>query len=1022
MPDPVSDIRPWPLGGGEMGGRIRAHDWARTPLGPVEAWPQSLRTAVDIMLGSPSPVSVTWGPEHVQLYNDAYVPLAQERHPELLGRPALEGWAEVRDFLAPLLAGVVAGGPPVVLGDRRVALRRAAGDGVEERVFTATFSAVHDESGAVGGVFNSLQETTEAARALEALRGSVARHEFLLALGDRLRPLTGPAEVLDAAARALGEHLGASRVGYALEQEAGETVAVAGSYADGVPDIKGRPPYPDYGPELLRELRAGRSVVRPHAAGDATLSPAEEEAHAALQPGATVHVPLLKADRLVAVLFVHHREARAWSADELALLEAVAERTWDAVERARAEAALRESEARFRLMADAVPQIVWITDDAGRVEFFNRQWTAYTGRPYEPTTASEVAATAVHPDDAALTVERFDEARRTGGAFRVEHRIRSAAGEYRWFLVRGEPFRDPATGEIVRWFGASVDIHDRRLAEAERERLLAALETERSRLVEVIRRAPAFMVVLRGPRHVLELVNDAYQQLIGHRDVVGRPLFDAVPEARGQGFEELLDAVLATGEPFVGRALPITLQRTPGAPPEERILDLAYVPLTEPDGSRSGIVVLGTDVTEQVRGRREIERARDRAERLQALTAALAGARTVDDVADVVVSDMVVALGARTGALAGRAPGDDSLVLLRTVGFPEPVPAGVQRQGPELRTPLVECFRTRAPLWIEGRAGPDGLDARYPPIAPVWDALGVASAVFVPLVAAGETVGVISFGFDAPRAFEPEERDFLLALGRQAALAVERARLFEAEHAARAEAERANRAKSEFLAVMSHELRTPLNAIGGYAELMEMGIRGPITPQQRQDLHRIQQSQRHLLGLINEVLNYARLETGTVHYDVADVSMREAMAAAEALVAPQAHAKELALAVAPCPPGIAARADAEKTRQILVNLLSNAVKFTDRGGRVEVACAASGDRVLVHVRDTGIGIAADQLERIFEPFVQVRADLTRTAEGTGLGLAISRDLARGMGGDLTAVSAPGAGSTFTLALPRAQDG
>ncbi len=415
----------------------------------------------------------------------------------------------------------------------------------------------------------------------------------------------------------------------------------------------------------------------------------------------------------------------------------------------------------------------------------------------------------------------------------------------------------------------------------------------------------------------------------------------------------------------------------------------------------------------------EAERARDRAERLQALTAALAGARTLDDVASVVVADMVVALGARTGALAGRAPEGDALVLLRTVGFAEPVAAGVRRQTLDFRSPLTECFRTQSPVWIETREGTEGLDARFPPIAPVWDQLGVGAAAFVPLVAAGETVGVISFAFEQPRTFPPEERAFLLALGQQAALAVERARLFEAEHTARAEAERANRAKSEFLAVMSHELRTPLNAIGGYAELMEMGIRGPVTAQQREDLQRVQTSQRHLLGLINEVLNYARLETGSVHYDVADVAMGAVLAAAEALVAPQAQAKSLALTVAPCPPTLVARADAEKVRQILVNLLSNAVKFTDRGGRVELDCGHAGDRVQVVVRDTGIGIPADQMDRIFEPFVQVRADLTRTAEGTGLGLAISRDLARGMDGDLTAESTLGEGSTFTLTLPAA---
>ena len=240
-----------------------------------------------------------------------------------------------------------------------------------------------------------------------------------------------------------------------------------------------------------------------------------------------------------------------------------------------------------------------------------------------------------------------------------------------------------------------------------------------------------------------------------------------------------------------------------------------------------------------------------------------------------------------------------------------------------------------------------------------------------------------------------------------------------AERAAREAAEAANRAKSEFLAVMSHELRTPLNAIGGYAELMEMGIRGPVTPQQREDLGRIQRSQRHLLGLVNEVLNYAKLETGAVRYDVADVVVAEALAGAEGLVAPQARTKGLALAAAECPADLAVRADAEKLRQVLVNLLSNAVKFTEPGGRIAVACAADGARVRIAVRDTGVGIAADQFGRIFEPFVQVRAGLTRPHEGAGLGLAISRDLARGMAGDLTVESEIGVGSTFTVTLPAA---
>jgi signal transduction histidine kinase len=251
-------------------------------------------------------------------------------------------------------------------------------------------------------------------------------------------------------------------------------------------------------------------------------------------------------------------------------------------------------------------------------------------------------------------------------------------------------------------------------------------------------------------------------------------------------------------------------------------------------------------------------------------------------------------------------------------------------------------------------------------------------------------------------------------------------RLWAAAEAARAEAERAraeaeaaNRAKSEFLAVMSHELRTPLNAIDGYAELMELGIRGPLTEQQREDLGRIRTSQRHLLGLINGVLNYSRIEAGAVRYAVEAVPVAETLATCEALTAPQARARSLALGFRGCDPALLARGDREKVQQIVLNLLSNAVKFTEAGGRVELGCEVRGEHVVITVVDTGRGIPADRLEQVFEPFVQVDASRTRTQEGVGLGLAISRDLARGMGGDLTAESTPGAGSRFILVLHRA---
>ena len=240
----------------------------------------------------------------------------------------------------------------------------------------------------------------------------------------------------------------------------------------------------------------------------------------------------------------------------------------------------------------------------------------------------------------------------------------------------------------------------------------------------------------------------------------------------------------------------------------------------------------------------------------------------------------------------------------------------------------------------------------------------------------------------------------------------------EIEHR-RNEADVANRTKTEFLAAMSHELRTPLNAIAGYVQLLMLGVRGPLTDEQAIDLGRIQRSQQHLLSLINDILNFSRLEAGAVTYEIGSVPLGTVLEAATSMISLQAAAKQITLTLEPCPPTMRALADDSKLEQVLLNLLSNAVKFTQRGGHVSIRCEAVDDHVLTRVQDDGPGIPADRLADIFEPFVQLDRALGNPREGVGLGLAISRDLARGMQGDLTVESIPGKGSTFTVSLKRA---
>jgi PAS domain S-box-containing protein len=241
------------------------------------------------------------------------------------------------------------------------------------------------------------------------------------------------------------------------------------------------------------------------------------------------------------------------------------------------------------------------------------------------------------------------------------------------------------------------------------------------------------------------------------------------------------------------------------------------------------------------------------------------------------------------------------------------------------------------------------------------------------------------------------------------------ARAIDEADEARKRAESANRAKSQFLTTMSHELRTPLNAIAGYVDLMELGLRGPVTPEQLADLSRIKRSQQVLLRLIDDILDHAKLESGQLSLKIADFPIAPVLQNVEAFALPLLSKKPVKYQLAGCPDHLV-RADPAKVEQILLNLLSNATKFTNEG-IIEVRCERQGPMTAIRVSDTGCGIPPHMLESIFDPFIQVNSDLTRTAEGTGLGLAISRQLARAMGGDVTVKSAVAVGSEFSLTLP-----
>jgi len=358
-------------------------------------------------------------------------------------------------------------------------------------------------------------------------------------------------------------------------------------------------------------------------------------------------------------------------------------------------------------------------------------------------------------------------------------------------------------------------------------------------------------------------------------------------------------------------------------------------------------------------------------------------------------------------------------------GFPEPLQSERQLTG---RTFCHYAIQSSVPLVID--------DAAAHPIyrsIPTVKTLGVRAYLGIPLVTEnGQAIGSFCAIDNKPRRWTPTEIDVLTELAASARREIELRQASREERVARVAAEGAmraadesNRSKSAFLAMMSHELRTPLNAIGGYADLIEFGVHGPVTPAQSEALTRIKRSATHLLGLINSVLDFAKVESGQITYTIAPLHLDAAVRDAEMMVVPQMIAKDLRYRNEGCNPSLVVLADAEKLKQIIINLLSNALKFTDPGGEIHLRCGEApvqGDvtpRAFVSVEDTGVGIEPSKIEAIFEPFVQIDPERKNSSEGVGLGLAISRTFARRMGGSLTAQSTVEVGTTITLTVPLA---
>ena len=832
---------------------MRDFDWSSTPLGPVSQWPQSLRTAVGVLLSTLHPMFIWWGPDLIQFYNDAYRrSLGPDRHPSALGRGGRECWAEIWPTIGPEIEAIMAGGEATWHEDHLVPITR--GDRVQDVYWSYSYSPILDDEGEVGGVLVTVQETTR--RVLTERRA-----RLLQQLATREFEADSESEAITVAIAVLDRH--PEDVAFALVYVRGEDTGVLRLADAADPTLD--PSADGFRPaaaEAMRERKAVRVSPLPAALGEIRHRLSSEPVREALV------VPLL--------------------------------------------GGVGSAGVRGVLVAGMNPRLV--ADEDCRTFF------------------GQVAREITLAMDRAQAVE-------------LERRAWRAA-----------------------------------------EQAAAERDAERQQLARVFQLSPTFLAVLRGPDLVFELSNTAYQQLIGYRDVVGKPAREALPEVEGQGFFELLERVLRTGEPFVGNELPLQMARQPGAALETRFVNFVYQPMRGPNGAVTGILASGTDVTDLVQAREAAERlARERdIERRQLLTV-LEQSPLAIVLADA-PSGRVTFTNARVWEIFGAAPTARSVESYSDEWrgrHPDGRPIAAE-EWPLSRALLHGEVVANETVLVEGAGGRRAeivINA-----APVRDAEGKIIA------------GVAMFwDVTAERRTERQLRD----------------------------AERLQ-SVGTLAGGVAHEVNNQMTTVLGFGEFILRAL-GPDHPQAA-DLRVLLTAADRTARITHQLLTFSRKQV--TQPQVVDL---RALIHGLRPVLQQLLGSDKQLEITGAGQTRTVTVDPTQVEQVMINLVANARDATETGERVTIdvrnvdltAADAQhhtfpivpGAHVQLTVSDTGHGMDASTLAHVFEPFFTTK----RLGEGTGLGLSMVYGIVKRHGGYIWAESLPGRGTTMKICWPATPD-
>lgn len=826
-----------------------------------------------------------------------------------------------------------------------------------------------------------------------------------------LAGLTGIDEMMQTVGARIGKYLDLSICAFIEVNEAKDEAAI--NYAwhrKGAIDVVGVYRFSEYlTDDFARAGRAGHEFV----VHDTTADPRTDTTqYAALKIGAFLSVPIIEDGEWKFSLVAYHSNPHHWAPDEIELIRSLTNHIWTRLGRARGEAALRESEEKFRDLADNMSQFAWTADANGWIYWYNQRWFDYTG-----TTLEEMQGwgwkKVHHPDHVDRVVEKIQLSWDTGDPWEDTFPLRSKDGEYRWFLSRALPIRDE-DGKIVRWFGTNTDIHE------DRQTRLALTESEQ-RFSKAFNSSPLSFTVTSMKTGRLVEVNDTWVDLTGYsrEEAIGKTTNELGLWKTPSDRAEELDRLAREGQVRNAEYTFLTKNGTEFA-------GLLSAEIIEIDGEPCALSVI-QDITSRKKAqesllaaeRHSTEEYQKLLSRIVPLAETLGRARSLVTIYRSVcgfirmsmpcsgffVSFFDPATSLRTAAFAWGEEGEVDVSELPPIKLTEN--GGPNSQAVfQKRTVVVDRYMEAM------NGGPHYIlqDNGKNPI----------SAVAVPMTVMNRVIGTIEVQAYEPNAFGREQTIALEMTANLAAVAIENVRLIETEASARAEAEAANRAKDEFLSVLSHELRTPLNAMLGWVRMLRSGVLDKENAGKAYEV--IERNTRLQSSLIEDLLDVSRIISGKMRIETELADLVTLVKTVSETIDPLAVAKGVTYKYASEPEVIFLNADGVRIQQVISNLLQNAIKFTPEGGHVSLSIQLDGDNAVMTVADTGVGIDEEFLPHIFDRFSQADASTRRNYAGLGLGLTIVRTIVEMHGGEI-AVKSEGVnkGSVFTVTLPVAQE-